>query len=149
MDLAETGEYKLHLNELVGIAEGTNISLLDKETGIIHNLSETNEVSFSIAGSLHTSKRFQLLLSPAETLSLENQSTFTVFGAQGKINIFSEAHIDNANIGIYTISGSQLANLRNVTLNTENWSVDFKKQGLFIMTIESEGHYMSRKFLLK
>ncbi|MFT6855649.1 MAG: hypothetical protein ACJA0X_001623 [Cyclobacteriaceae bacterium] len=149
MDLAETGEYKLHLNELVGIAEGINISILDNETGIIHNLSETNEVSFSIAGSLYTSKRFQLLLSPAEILSLENQSTFTVFGAQGKINILSEAHIDNANISIYTISGSQLANFRNVTLNTENWSVDFKKQGLFIMTIESEGHYMSRKFLLK
>lgn len=150
IDLAEAGSYKLNINEMVGFNENTSVILVDNLTGKFYDLNEVSEIDFINNESVFTSKRFELVLAPAAVLSSEivlDDSEMVVFTNDLGLNIITSEAFSNAEIKVYSLSGSVVSSYSNVDFSNKEWATSFDKKGLFILKIESENGLMIKKFL--
>lgn len=150
IDLAEAGEYKLNLNEIEGISDDMNITLIDNKTGTIYDLLDKKEVSFSNSGSLVNSKRFELVLSPKAVLGIDTSnlsSKLTVFSNEQGLNIQTLDAFQNADVKVCSLSGSVVLSSENADFSQKIWSTAFDSKGVFVLTIQTKDGTMVQKFL--
>ncbi|MFY0598978.1 MAG: hypothetical protein JXR03_04865 [Cyclobacteriaceae bacterium] len=103
--IEEEGTYFLELDNITNMPEDYNAFVVDNENGERSLLTSGNAYSFSSA-KVSESKRFSLLLSPADVLSNSNLSGklgINVSGSNQELVI--KAEIERASVAIYDILG--------------------------------------------
>lgn len=149
-DLAEAGTYTLNVNELQGIAEHMDVTLFDNLTGLSYNLSEVESITFTNAATSFNDQRFKLVLSKSAVLGFDlNKSSdaFKVYMNDGGLNIETLKALQNAEVKVYGLSGALISSFKQVDLSAQKSTLPFNKNGLFIITIQSDDQLMVKKFL--
>jgi hypothetical protein len=150
LDLAEAGTYTFNVNELQGIADDMDVTLFDNVTGLSYNLSEVESITFTNAASSFNDQRFKLVLSKAAVLGFDlNKSSdaFKVFMNVSGLNIETKFVFDNAEVNIYTLSGALVNTYHKVDFSIQKSTIPFNRNGLFIITIQTDDQLMVKKFL--
>ncbi len=149
-DLAEAGTYVFNVNELQGIGDDMDVTLFDNVTGLSYNLSEVESITFTNAATSFNDQRFKLVLSKSAVLGFDlNKSSdaFKVYMNDGGLNIETLKALQNAEVKIYSLSGALISSFKQVDLSAQKSTLPFNKNGLFIITIQSDDQLMVKKFL--
>ncbi len=146
-DIAKAGTYTLELKDAAQY--GFGVYLKDHKLGKLIDLSEQNAYSFESA-SLVNSHRFSLVFSPNQVLAIADEivsNEMIVFSNTNGLNVRMSQKLKNAKVKIYNLSGTLVKEVKQVDFTGADWTTSFYKQGLFIMTIQSEGRLYVKKFL--
>ncbi len=145
-DYAASGLLTLKLEE--GRFEGYNIYLVDTQLETKTDLSEVESYSFS-ADETNNSHRFNLLLKTSTVLGVDDAITndFTLALRESILTVRTHKAFDVANIRVFSMDGTSLLEVKNVSLAEKMWSAEFTRKGLFIMSIETKDGLLIKKFL--
>ncbi|MEP4670225.1 MAG: T9SS type A sorting domain-containing protein, partial [Cyclobacteriaceae bacterium] len=109
---------------------------------------ESASIAFTNSASVMASKRFSLVLAPAAVLGFENaKSNFNVFTNESGLNLVTENAFANAKVRIFALDGKMISQFENADFSSKSWSTPFTRQGLFIVSIESQNGLLIKKFL--
>ncbi len=146
-DISEAGSYNL---ELIDAATyGFNIYLKDNLLNKLIDLSETVSYTFETY-AIANSERFSLVFSPNAVLAIEDEiisNEMIVFSNAAGLNVRMSQKLKNAKVKIFNINGTLVKEVSQVNFNGTDWTTSFHQEGLFIITVQSEGQLMIKKFV--
>lgn len=142
-DVKEAGMYELSIKSFEGLSQAYEV--LAHYNGKTYNLSNN-------AALLNLSKGsgvIQLELQQATILGATALSSFTVYGAEGALNISIDKSVSQANIQIMDMSGKTIELFEGQSINNGKWSKQLRLQSgrVYIVKIQSRDGVLSQKFI--
>jgi hypothetical protein len=136
--IKEAGNYTITISDITGYeGNDVNVYLIDKELGIIHNLSETDYVFES--APIQSETRYALRISNAPTSILSPVSNVIAY-AQDNMAIVKNIKVGDA-VSIYNISGQLIS--RSIAVNSEV-SYQLPGTGIYIVKVSGYNSFVSK-----
>ncbi len=142
----ETGTYTMSLQEKEGIfANGQNIYLKDKQTGIVTNLSQASYAFAASAGV--SSGRFEIIYKPQTVLAADGSVKETIMVYRdGSDYVIKSSGKKITGVEVYDSSGKLIsesaANHTEVRMDGTHWV-----NSVYILKINRNGEIITRKIL--
>ena len=145
-----SGDFSINLEDFDGLFQSQDVYLLDKSTGLYHNL-KTNGYNFTIAASGSINDRFELRFTDGTSLGIDNP-----IASDNNIKIIKvEKHIeiesDNLNIDkvqLFDLLGRSLYNARNINSDRFKTSdLNIASQVIIVKITLDNGQITTKKIL--
>lgn len=146
-NLGAASQLTLSVQELTGLAEGMNMILNDRVTGLYYNLSEVNNITFTAsAGS--DQNRFTLTYASAAAVLANtelSQPIYRFFNGELSVNFGSDVKV--AGYSLYDLSGKTIISKDLQGQLKNELIIPVNNSGINILRVETSQGTFTRKFL--
>lgn len=141
----ETGIYTLSLGDQEGVfANGQNVYVKDKSTGIVHNLTASNYV-FQIEQGIYEN-RFEIIYEPESVLSTGENLKDNLVVYRNADHFIIKAKENISSLQVYDLTGKLLFSI-NPKSTVFEISAGIFANGTYILRIDRNGHIIHKKII--
>lgn len=145
-DAAKSGTYSLSMSDFS--ESELQIYLIDHSLNKKVNLTEVNTYTFTTS-KVEDSHRFSLSFDSNGVLSVDPDVLSTdllVYSKNQEVFLKTKKEIEEATVSIYTLNGTLIQQVTDVTFKRSKWSTSFNGGGIFIIIVQSDNEFLVSKF---